>query len=94
MEILFEKLKNWKVALALTVIIAVANLPLQYLAYRVLYVEPFVASQPEAIRPIVNYEPFFHTWYGASTIIVWFALIVLWLGHLGFKRKMTVKRAL
>ena len=67
---MFEKLKNWKVALALTVIMAIANLPLQYLAYRVLYVEPFVASQPEAIRSIVNPEPFFHTWYGALAIIV------------------------
>lgn len=84
--------KNWKVALALTVIIAVANLPLQYLAYRFFYVEPYIASLPEALRPIANYEPFFRTWYGASTIIVWAALIVLWLGHLGFKHKMTVKR--
>jgi len=71
--------------LALTVIIAVANLPLQSLAYRFFYVEPFLASLPEAIMPIADYEPFFRTWYGASTITVWVALIVSWIWHLGFK---------
>ena len=88
-DVLMKRLKKeWKVALILSVIIAVVNLPLQYLAYRFFYVEPYIASLPETIRPIANYEPFFSTWYGASTIIVWVALIGLWLGHLGFKRKM------
>jgi hypothetical protein len=81
--------KNWKVALALTVIIAVANLPLQYLAYRFFYVEPFIASFPYWLRPFVEYESFFHTWFGASTITVWVLLIVLWLGYLCFKRRIT-----
>jgi len=80
-------MKSWKVALILSVIIAISNLPLQFVAYRMLYVEPFIASFPYWIRPFVEYEPFFGTWYGASTIIVWAALIVLWLGHLGFKHK-------
>ena len=88
---MFKKLRNWKVALTLTLIIAVANLPLQYLAYRFFYVEPFIASLPEAIRPIANYEPFFSTFYGGATIGVWLALIVVWAWHLHVKRKMTPK---
>lgn len=77
--------KNWKATLALTVIIAIANLPLQYLAYRVLYVEPLLRSEPAYLRPFIEYEPFFRTWYGGSTIIVWAVLIVSWIWHLVFK---------
>jgi len=87
---LFKKVRNWKIALTLTLIIAVANLPLQYLAYRFFYVEPYLASLPEAIRAIADYEPFFSTWYGGATIGVWLALIALWAWHLHAKRKVTV----
>ena len=87
---MFKKWRNWKVAVTLTLIIAVANLPLQYMAYRFFYVEPFIASFPEAIRPFVDYEPFFSTWYGGSTIGVWLALIALWAWYLHVKRKVTL----
>lgn len=87
---MFKKVRNWKVALTLTLIIAIANLPLQYLAYRFFYVEPYLASLPEAIRNIANYEPFFNTWYGGATIGVWLALIALWTWHLHAKRKVTI----
>jgi len=88
---LFKRLRNWKVALTLTLVIAFANLPLAYMAYRLFYVEPYIASLPEAVRLIANYEPFFSTWYGGSTIGIWLALIVLWAYHMHAKRKVATK---
>ena len=65
--------------LAITIVIAIGNLPLHFIVYRECYVKPFLLSQPEWLRPYIDYEPFFSTWYGISTIVVWLFLGVLWL---------------
>ncbi|MGB9778880.1 MAG: hypothetical protein ACPLW8_05695 [Candidatus Bathyarchaeales archaeon] len=59
----------------LTLTVAVANLPLHFIAYCKLYVDP---------------EPFFRTWFGSSTIIVWCALAFPWIIFL-VKRRMAGK---
>lgn len=87
---MFRKL-NWKVALIATIIIAVVNLPLHYMAYRVFYVEPFLRSYPEGLRPYIDYEPLFGSWFGTSALAVWILLTVLWAGYCVAKYKKRIK---
>ena len=60
-------------------IIAVAVLPVSFMAYKEFYVKPFLLSYPEALRPWIDYEPFFSTAYGDFTKLVRIGLGVSWL---------------
>jgi len=47
-----------------------------FTAYGEFYVKPLLEKYPPALRPIIDYEPFFSTWYGIITISVWILLAI------------------
>ena len=81
---------NRKIALLITIIVAVGVLPLSFAGYKELYVRPFLESQPAHLRPYIDYKPFFSTGYGVATVVTWLVLIFLW----GFEVVRFLKRKL
>ncbi|RLI19316.1 hypothetical protein DRO54_08680 [Candidatus Bathyarchaeota archaeon] len=59
-----------------SIILAVAIFPSMFTAYGEFYVKPLLEKYPPALRPIIDYEPFFSTWYGIITISVWILLAI------------------
>jgi len=78
--ILFMKKKTkLRIAALTTVIIAGAAFPLALVAYQELYVTPLLLSRPEALRPLVDPEPFLSTVYWDLTKLIWISLGSFWL---------------
>lgn len=60
-------------------IIAIAVLPISFMAYQEFYVKPFLNSLPWYVRPFADPEPFPSTVYWDFTKLVWMGLGVSWL---------------
>jgi len=80
-------MRNRILALMVTGIIAVVDLPLNFLAYREFYVKPIFERYPQALWPYIDVNPFTSTWYAISTLLVWFMLFGAWIVWLWLKRK-------
>lgn len=60
--------------LIVSLLIAIAIMPLMYSLYKMLYVVPFV----ETHFSTENYDRFLQTWYGLATIAVWIVIGSSW----------------
>jgi uncharacterized metal-binding protein len=77
------KLSKFKIAVLvlLTVVVAVAVLPLMKVAYDEFYFKPWYESLTPIKKEYVHPTPFFATWYGFGTIAVWGCLGFVWLTY-------------
>jgi len=74
-------MKKLKLAI-LTIIVAVSTFPVSFVAYTKWYVEPFLQSFPEWMRPFVEYEPYPKTLYALVPVALSTILATFWLGYL------------
>ena|GEM_PF-7125427 len=76
-----------------TIIVATCAFLASYIAYRKCYVEPFVHSFPEHVRPFVEYEPYPKTLYALIPVATLTMLGAFWLGYLSKKlqKRLTTK---
>jgi len=72
---------KFAVLVLLTVAVAVAVLPLMKVAYDEFYFKPWYESLPPIQKGYANPKPFFVTWYGFGTIMVWACLGFVWLTY-------------
>jgi hypothetical protein len=68
------------VALIISLVIAAAILPLMFLPYQKVYVEPTLQRYPPELRPYIDPYPFLATSYALCTFAVWGLLFFLWIG--------------
>ncbi len=78
-------MKNLKWLALISVVVAVAIWPVTYAIYREFYVKPFLQSAPPYLRPYIDYQPFFSTWYGMFTLAVWVCIVSSWIA-IGFQK--------
>lgn len=67
------------VALIISIVIAVAILPLMFISYQKFYLEPTLQRYPKALQPYIDLNPFFATSYALYTYAVWLLLFSLWM---------------
>ena len=67
------------VALIISIVIAVAILPLMFTLYQKFYVEPTLQRYPPELRPYIDPYPFLATSYALYTYAVWLLLFSLWI---------------
>ena len=83
------------VVLIISIVIAVAILPLMFTLYQKFYVEPTLQRYPPELRPYIDLTPFLATSYALCTFAVWVLLFSLWMGKAIIKtRKTTMATAL
>jgi nitric oxide reductase large subunit len=83
------------VVLIISIVIAVAILPLMFLSYQKFYVEPTLQRYPQELHPYIDLTPFLATSYGYCTLAVWVLLWFVWMGKAIIKtRKTTTATAL
>jgi len=77
------KMSKFRIAVLvlLTVVVAVAVLPLMNVAYDEFYFKPWYESLTPIKKEYAHPTPFFATWYGFGTIAVWACLGFVWLTY-------------
>jgi len=67
-----------------------------FLAYTAFYVKPLLLSYPAALRPYIDYDPFFATWFGKSAVVIGGILACSWvaIGIQRVWRKLSAKKVL
>lgn len=82
------KMSKGKIAvLLLSVVVAVAVFPLMYVAYDTFYYKPWYDSLDPIHKYAAHRTPFFATWYGFGTLVVWACLGFVWLSYSMLKWK-------
>lgn len=73
-----------------SLVIAFSIFPIMFLAYEKNYVEVCLKAWPPALRPYIDYLPFFSTWYGDFTKAVWIAMIAVIIVDFLWMRKLKI----